>query len=69
MHQYANMQVAEKKVSLPYMEKRHIPNFLTPNKRSKAYNDMYSVSGSKKSYTSFSEAKKGGRHSNFLRSR
>lgn len=40
MHEYANMHVTEKKVSLPYVEKRHIPNFLTPNKRSKAYNDI-----------------------------
>ena len=63
------MQSAEKKVELPYMNKRQIPNFLTPNKRSNASNDMYSVSASKKSYTSFTDVKKYGRDSHFLRSR
>lgn len=67
--QYANMPESEKKVSLPQMDKRHIPNFLTPNKRSKAYNDVYSISGSKKSYTSFTEGKVRGRDSSYLKSR
>ena len=63
------MQSPEKKVELPYMNKRQIPNFLTPNKRSNASNDMYSVSASKKSYTSFTDVKNRGRDSHFLRSR